>query len=132
MTTLSNIGAIPSGGVAGSSKTSPKEDSDVRSAAHTSGLGGSAASATAGHDGNLLARAVEDVKKIAATVARNLQFSIDKDTGETVVKVVDATSGETIRQIPSEEMLAIAKAFKALEKTGEEKLPAGLLLKNKA
>jgi len=132
MTTLSNIGAIPSGGVAGSSKTSPKEDSDIRSTTHTSSLSGSAASATAEHDGNLLTRTVEDVKKIAATVARNLQFSIDKDTGETVVKVVDATSGETIRQIPSEEMLAIAKAFKALEKTGEEKLPAGLLLKNKA
>lgn len=52
-----------------------------------------------------------------------LLFSIDKDTGTTVVKVVDTETEEVIKQIPSEEMLALAKALDQLR---------GLLVKQKA
>lgn len=41
----------------------------------------------------------------------DLEFSIDKDTGKTVVKVVDTGTKEVIKQIPSEEMLAISRAL---------------------
>jgi len=40
---------------------------------------------------------------------RNLDFSIDDSTGEVVVKVLDAESGKLIRQMPSEEVLKLAK-----------------------
>jgi len=40
---------------------------------------------------------------------RNLDFSIDDSTGEVVVKVVDSESGKLIRQMPSEEVLKLAK-----------------------
>jgi len=40
---------------------------------------------------------------------RNLDFSIDDSTGEVVVKVLDGQSGKLIRQIPSEEVLKLAK-----------------------
>jgi len=53
----------------------------------------------------------------------SLQFSIDKDTGTTVVKVIDTGTKEIIKQIPSEEMLALAKALDQLK---------GLLVKQKA
>lgn len=52
-----------------------------------------------------------------------LLFSIDKDTGTTVVKVVDTETEEVIKQIPSEEMLALSKALEQLR---------GLLVKQKA
>lgn len=38
---------------------------------------------------------------------RNLQFSIDGDTGESVFRVIDSSTGELIRQIPSEQVLHI-------------------------
>ncbi len=37
-----------------------------------------------------------------------LQFSIQQDTGQTVVRVVDKDSGELIRQIPPQELLDLA------------------------
>lgn len=40
---------------------------------------------------------------------RNLDFSVDDSTGEVVVKVLDGESGKLIRQIPSEEVLKLAK-----------------------
>lgn len=68
-----------------------------------------------------LQRVKESLKPIASN---NLEFSIDDTTGQTVVKVIDSSTKELIRQIPSEEMLAIAQAL-----DGEIK---GLLVRNKA
>lgn len=70
-----------------------------------------------------VAQAMSKVKEALPELAQNLQFSIDDDTGTTVVKVVDASTNELIRQIPSEEMLAISKAIDAF---------TGLLIKQKA
>lgn len=67
--------------------------------------------------------AMVEVKKALAPVARNLQFSIDDETGRSVVKVVDATTNEVIRQFPSEELLAITRSIDKL---------SGLFVKNKA
>lgn len=58
-----------------------------------------------------------------AMLANNLQFTVDKDTGINVVKVVDTVTKEVIRQFPSEEVLAIAKVLDQLQ---------GLLLREKA
>jgi flagellar protein FlaG len=38
----------------------------------------------------------------------NLSFSVDESTGKTVVRIVRQSTGELIRQIPSDEALAIA------------------------
>lgn len=66
------------------------------------------------------------LNKVAAAlepVARDLHFSIDDDTGRTVIKIIDSSTDELIRQIPSEEILAIAKALDKLQ---------GLLIKQEA
>lgn len=41
---------------------------------------------------------------------RSLRFSIDHDTGDVVVKVIDSKTNQLIRQIPSQEMLDIQHA----------------------
>lgn len=56
-------------------------------------------------------QAVSRLNDYAQALRRDLQFSIDKSSGSTVIKVVDSNSGETIRQIPSEVMLAIAQSL---------------------
>lgn len=44
-------------------------------------------------------------------LATGLQFELDKETHKTVVKLVDRETGTVIRQYPSEELLAIARAM---------------------
>lgn len=67
--------------------------------------------------------AVKAVKEFIQPMASNLAFEMDDDSGRTVIKITEASSGELIRQIPSEEMLEIAKALDRLQ---------GLLVKQKA
>jgi len=40
-------------------------------------------------------------------VQRTLDFSVDEITGHTVIKVTDSQTGDVIRQIPAQEVLAI-------------------------
>ena len=42
-------------------------------------------------------------------VNRELQFSVDEESGHTVIKVMDAKTQEVIRQIPGEEALKFAR-----------------------
>lgn len=68
-------------------------------------------------------QAVEQIQRVVAPVAQNLQFSIDKGTGKTVVRIVDSETKEVVRQIPAEEVLSIAHALDRMQ---------GLLLNGKA
>jgi len=56
-----------------------------------------------------LGNAVEQLNSYVQSINRNLEFNIDTDSGQTVVKVIDAETDELIRQIPDEEALEIAK-----------------------
>jgi flagellar protein FlaG len=54
------------------------------------------------------------VKKINASLpasAQSLEFSIDEDSKDIVVKVIDQATKEIVRQIPSKEALEIAKSL---------------------
>jgi len=44
----------------------------------------------------------------------NLKFQVDKSTGITYFKLVDSKTGEVIRQVPSEEILSMARKLRAL------------------
>ncbi|MDR2613971.1 MAG: flagellar protein FlaG [Candidatus Accumulibacter sp.] len=74
-------------------------------------------------DPDELQKSVENIQKFVSMAARDIKFSIDEDSGQTVVKVVDRETEEVIRQIPSEEMLDLAQALDKLQ---------GLLIKQKA
>lgn len=54
---------------------------------------------------------VENVNDYVQNVQRQLSFSIEKESGKTVIRVVDSATDELVRQIPSEEFLELAKAL---------------------
>jgi len=63
-----------------------------------------------------LRRAVETLRQLVENKSPNsLQFSVDDATGKMIVKITDAKTGETIRQIPSEEMLEIARSLDRMQ-----------------
>ena len=60
-------------------------------------------------DGEKLKSAVVELNKAVQNMQRNLEFSVDDITGQTVVKVLDKETDEIIRQMPSEEVLKLAQ-----------------------
>ena len=58
-----------------------------------------------------LKQAVSQLNDFVQNVQRDLQFSIDKESGAMVVKVIDAKSEKVIRQMPSEETLRLARSL---------------------
>jgi len=68
-------------------------------------------------------KAAEKIRDSVNNLAQNLQFSIDEDTGKTVIKVMDAQTQEIIRQIPSKEAISIARTLDKVQ---------GLLLNDEA
>ena len=70
-----------------------------------------------------LEKATKEMNDFVQTLNSAIEFSLDKDTGATVVKVIDTATKEVLRQIPSEEMLAISKALDKVK---------GLLVQQKA
>ena len=58
-----------------------------------------------------VARAAEQMQKFVSSMGRNLNFSIDGETGHHIVRVTNPATGEVVRQLPSEEMLRIAHSL---------------------
>lgn len=62
--------------------------------------------------------AVSDVadalNSVSKAVDRNLQFSVDEETGRIVIKVTDGDTGEVIRVIPPEEISKTRDTFGSL------------------
>ena len=54
-------------------------------------------------------RVVSELKDYVQNSQRNLDFQVDDVTGRVVVKVIDSNSDTVIRQIPSEEILALSR-----------------------
>lgn len=55
--------------------------------------------------------AVSSIQQFAQSIQRTLNFALDDSSGQLVVKVTDSISGETIRQIPSEDALRLAESL---------------------
>lgn len=64
---------------------------------------------------NEVEESVDTLNQFIKSLNNPMLFSIDDDTGKTVVKIVDSTTQEVIKQIPSEEILSIAKALDKLK-----------------
>ena len=79
--------------------------------------------AKAQSDPKELKSAVDKVKQFVSSATNELQFTVDRDLGVTVVKVIDSSTNKTVTQIPSEDMIDLAKALDKLQ---------GLLVKQKA
>jgi len=72
---------------------------------------------------NQVKQAVQKIQGTVDNLAHNLRFSIDEDTGKTIIKVMDVHTEEVIRQIPSEEAIEIARTLDKVQ---------GLLFNGKA
>jgi len=63
-------------------------------------------------------RAVSELNESPQAKSQGLEFSIDTDSKRTVVKVIDQSTKEVLRQIPTPEALEIAKAMEAKSTKG--------------
>lgn len=68
-------------------------------------------------------QAVQNIQGAVDNLAHNLRFSIDEDTGKTIIKVVDTHTDEVIRQFPTEQAIEIARTLDKVQ---------GLLFNDKA
>jgi len=78
-----------------------------------------------------LTEAVSNINNYVQNVNRDLQFSIDETTERVVIKVLDSTTEEVIREIPSEEALALARYLTEQQET-ESTQPEGLIIQVQA
>jgi flagellar protein FlaG len=62
----------------------------------------------------VVAKAAADIQQFVQSMGRNLSFSVDEVSGYHVVRVVNPSTGELVRQLPSEELLKIARDFERL------------------
>ena len=67
--------------------------------------------------------AVDKTQQFVNMSTNDVLFSLDTETGRMIVKVIERSSKEVIREIPSKEMLEIAQTLERLQ---------GLLIKQKA
>lgn len=123
---ISSLGMSP--GAAAPSLTSPSDKSVASgkgSQAASFGTQQSAAGQTKNEEPSSkdVQDAVKSMNDFVGTINNSLKFSVDDETGKTIVKVMDIETKEVIKQIPSEEMIAIAKAVDQLK---------GLLVQQKA
>ena len=70
--------------------------------------------ATAALERDALEEAVADMQDFTQNIQRSLSFSINENTGRTVVEVTDKTTGEVIRQLPTEEALRLAESLEEM------------------
>jgi flagellar protein FlaG len=69
-------------------------------------------------------QAAESINRVVKQSSSNLEFSFDASSRKLVVRMVDTETGELIRQVPSDVVLAIAESIEQYQK--------GLLLTQQA
>jgi len=62
-----------------------------------------------------LGNAIADLNKVAQANAQGVRFSLDEDSGRTVVKVVDTQTDKVLRQIPSVEALKLWRSIEQMQ-----------------
>jgi len=54
-----------------------------------------------------LEKVAQQLQDFVGEMNRGLEFSVDKDSGRDVIKVIDKASGDLVKQYPSEEVLTL-------------------------
>ena len=60
-------------------------------------------------------QSLEDINKVLNGFSISVQFQLDPDYKELIVRVVDQDTGKLIRQIPTEEVVKMSKAMDNLK-----------------
>ena len=119
MSTINNnvaasSGAMQSGGTPQVIAQPKRSDAEVVSQVASTVIRPSNIDATSQPTREVVAKAAADIQQFVQSMGRNLSFSVDETTGYNVVRVVNPNTGELVRQLPSEELLKIARDFQRL------------------
>lgn len=68
-------------------------------------------------------KAVSEINKAIQSTSQNLELSVDTDSNQVIVKVIDQQTKQVLRQIPTVEAIEIAKSLDKLQ---------GLLIRQEA
>jgi flagellar protein FlaG len=109
-------------GLPGVSKVESAARDAVRQAPGREGQQGSAPAA-AEPSVEAVKSAVEASNRVVQSLQSKIQFVADEASGRMLIRVIDSSNDQVIRQIPSEEMLAISRALDRMQ---------GLLVKSQA
>jgi flagellar protein FlaG len=60
-------------------------------------------------------QAVKEIQTFVNNVTTNVQFSVDQDTGRTIVSVIDTETKQIVRQIPTQDVMKIARALDRMQ-----------------
>lgn len=63
-------------------------------------------------------RAIEKANRALTEKGRELTFEFNDDVGRVIVRLIDRKTGEVLRQIPSPEMVEIARLLEAKDAAG--------------
>lgn len=66
-------------------------------------------------DAKRVLESIENINKVMAGFSISVQFKIDPDYKELIVKVVEQETGQLIRQIPTEDVVKMSKAVDNLK-----------------
>lgn len=66
-------------------------------------------------DAKQVQQSLDDINKVMAGFSISVQFRIDPDYKDLIVKVVDQDTGKLIRQIPTEDVVKMSKAMDNLK-----------------
>ncbi len=67
-------------------------------------------------DPKALQQLADKLSQTIGTTGQQVQFSVDNDTGKTVLRVTDAESGAVLRQIPGDEALSMARILERMQR----------------
>ena len=68
-------------------------------------------------------KALKTLNEFTATTAQDVRFSMDEESGKTIIKVVDTATQQVLRQFPSADALSIVRSIDKMQ---------GLLIREKA
>lgn len=121
MATISNISQAPlSPLISDRALTTPTPSSVTRNitpaqSANPVNTTGKSASASDAFTRDQVANAVDKINQVVQLASQGVEFSLNNDFNKLIVKVVDQQTNEVIRQIPSEEVLEIARSLDKLQ-----------------
>jgi len=122
MSTVNSIISSVGSGVTQASIPSPqpvvqqpvRTDSEIVAQVASTVIKPSSVDVTSQPTREVVAKAAADIQQFVQSMGRNLSFSVDEVSGYHVVRVVNPSTGELVRQLPSDELLKIARDFERL------------------
>lgn len=107
-----NIQVVPQLGGTPVGQPNPKGTSSAGMQAAADNTSSLTAGQGGGHSApGAVDKAVVQINDYMQHANRSLEFSIDKSTGQTIIKVVDQTTGKTLQQIPPEYAIKLAQTL---------------------